>query len=217
MGSKSARSYPPHLGFASEKTCPAAGRGVSFTLNSFLYAVILFLAGCAAVPGRIQESISPFDGAKEIAMEPALVCREDAPKPCYIRLGLFKRSTMSAESVMLLAVVDGTNPIAEGKSLHFDMDGDIASFASIDRKTGYNIGKGPHTTGTAFCKPRANCSVKRYIVDKSFLKQLISARRAAVRISLKKGYVQGQLLNDSETMALPSFRQFYNRVFGPVE
>ena len=185
--------------------------------KSFISVMILFIAGCAVVPGVIQESISSFDGAKEIAMEPAFVCREGARTTCYIRLGLFKRSTMNPESVMLLAVVDGANPISEGESLHFDMDGEIVSFASIDGKTRYGIGTGPHTTGTTFCKPSQGCSVKRYMVDQSFLKRLITAHRAAVRVSLKKGYVQGELMKKGETMALPAFRQFYTRVYGPVE
>lgn len=219
MGSEIARSYLLHLCIASGRPCPAPGRAVSVALRCFLGAVTLFLAGCAVmpVPGRIQESISSFDGAREVAMEPALVCREDARGSCFIRLGLFKRSTMSPESVMLLAVVYGMNPISEGASLHFDIDGDIVSFTSIDGKTRYSIGSGPHTTGTDFRNSSEGCSVKRYIVHRSFLKRLLTAKRSAVRVSLKKGYVQGELLDDGETMALPSFRQFYARVFDPVK
>lgn len=218
MGSRIVTRYPSRFLSSSDRSCSNGGRCVSFLAGLFLYAFVLVLAGCAVtVPGGIQESISSFDGAKEIAMEPALVCREDGPYSCFIRLGLFKRSTMSPESVMLLAVVSGTNPIAEGASLHFDMDGDVVSFTSIDVNTRYSIGTGPHTTGAAFCKPSDGCSVKRYIVDKSFMKRLLTAHRAAVRVSLRRGYVQGELKSGGETMVLPSFRQFYSRVFGPLE
>lgn len=218
MGSRIVTRYPSSFLSASDGFCPSRGRRVSFLLDFLLYATVLLAAGCAVtVPGGIQESISSFDGAKEIAMEPALVCREEGPGSCFIRLGLFKRSTMAPESVMLLAVVSGTNPIAEGASLHFDMDGDVVSFTSIDGKTRYSIGTGPHTTGAAFCKSSDGCSVKRYIVDRSFVKRLINAHRAAVRVSLKRGYVQGELLKGGEAMVLPSFRQFYARVFGPLE
>ncbi len=168
------------------------------------------------MPQRIQESISPFDGAREVSLEPSIVCQIKGSEPCFIRLGLFKRSTMRPDSVILVVVVNGMNSIAEGESLHFNIDGEIIEFDSIDKKTQYEIGKGPHTAGTALCGPSASCSAKRYLVTKDFLKKLLQADRVAVRVDLAKGYLGGLLLKDNPALALPAFSEFYERVFGPV-
>lgn len=185
--------------------------------NSFFIAALLLAAGCASMPERIEESLSPFDGASEISLEPSIVCLIKGPDPCFIRLGLFKRSTMRPDSVILVVVVNGTNAIAEGESLHFNMDGEVADFDSIDNRTQYSIGRGPHTAGTALCGPSASCSVKRYLVTKDFLKKLLQADKRAVRVDLGKGYLGGFLLKDNPTFALPAFIEFYERVFGPVD
>jgi len=195
----------------------SAQRTVYEMRKPFLLALLLLAAGCAAAPERLQESISPFDGAREISLEPSLVCQEKSTETCFIRLGLFKRSTMRPDSVILVVVVNGTKPIAGGKSLHFNVDGEVSAFESIDRKTRYGIGKGPHTSGTELCGPSGSCSARRYLVTRDFLKKLMQADKTAVRVDLAGGYLGGVLLKGSATPVLSDFRQFYERVFGPVD
>lgn len=175
--------------------------------------VLFLLSGCAGPPATIREAVSSFDGATETAMEPSYICSPKSGQPCSIRLGLFKRSTMAPDSVILFVVVDSSDPIAEGESLLFRVNDSVSAFSTIDRKTRYAIGKGPHTTGTEFCGS-ANCSVKRYLVSRDFLKSVTDAREVSMRVLLKKGYMGGLLVDGGPGLALPRFREFYARVFG---
>ncbi len=199
------------ISFAGKKR---TARGMELPLRDALVLAILFaLAGCAG-PGRIREDVSPFDGAQEISLVPAPVCMNDGAQPCFVRLGLYWRSTMNEGSVILIAVVSGDYPITDGESLHFFADGSFISVSSIDRKTRYAFGKGPHTSGTDFSCPTATCSVKRYLVDREILKQLISAKEASMSMDTSRGSIRGPLLRDNPGLALPAFMEFYEKVFG---
>jgi hypothetical protein len=183
------------------------------SVNGTLFLLLLFLlAGCAGAPGKIKVGVSPFDGAQETALDPACAGSDSSGQPCSFRLGLFTRSTMAPGSLILVVVADASNPIAEGDSLYFIMNGRVVPFTSIDRKTKYPIGKGPHTTGAAFCGS-SPCSVKRYLVTRSFLKEVIDAPRVTVRVQLKNGLLEGTLSDGEKDLALPSFREFYAREF----
>jgi hypothetical protein len=184
-------------------------------VNRALFALVLFaLWACAVAPGKIKVSESPFDGARETALDPAYVCSGKPGQACFIRLGLFKRSTMAPDSVILIVVADASNPIIEGESLYFGVNGRVIPLASIDGHTGYAIGRGPHTTGAGFCgKP--GCSVKRYLIDRALLKALLDAPEVSMRVMLKSGPLGAELSGDDPGLALPSFREFYARVFGP--
>ncbi|HNY65173.1 MAG TPA: hypothetical protein PKM41_07015 [Deltaproteobacteria bacterium] len=183
-------------------------------VNRALLVLVLWVAaGCATMPERITVSVSPFDGARETALEPAPVCSRKSGQACPIRMGLYKRSTMSDESVILIVVAETSSPIADGESLLFRVNGRVRGFASIDRSTRYSIGTGPHTAGSSPCRTR-HCSVRRYLVDRAFLKELVAAPGASVRVLLKSGSVDGTLSDNDPELALPSFREFYTAVFG---
>lgn len=185
------------------------------SVNGTLFLLLLFLlASCAGPPGKIAVSVSPFDGAQETALSPACSGGSGSGQPCFVRLGLFIRSTMAPGTLILIAVVDASNPIAEGESLSFTMNGQETALTSIDRKTKYPIGKGPHTTGTAFYQSSGS-SVKRYLVTRAFLKEVIDAPEVSLRVKLKKGSMEGPLSDGDPKLALPSFREFYSREFGP--
>jgi hypothetical protein len=184
-------------------------------MNRALLVLLLFiLAGCAVKPGGINVGVSSFDGADETALEPAPLCDASSGRACLVRLGLYRRSTMAEGSVILIAVAASSNPIADGESLSFRLNGRDFPLSSIDRNTRYGIGQGPHTAGIASCWP-AGCSAKRYLVDKAFLKSLIDTPDASCRIVLQNGFLAGTLGDGDPKLALPSFRRFYARVFGP--
>lgn len=162
-----------------------------------LLAIFVF-AGCVTTPGDIRTYISEFDGAKEIVMEPAWVCKEGTFGTCLIKFGLMKRSTMPQDEVILVAMVKDIQSFKTGESLHFNIDGDIVSFASIDTTTEFEITEGIYlpgvTTPTGYSGvyfPPEGWSSKRYLIDKNFLEKILKAERVAVRIDLRKGYVEG--------------------------
>lgn len=178
-------------------------------VNATLVLLVLFLLhGCAAGPGIIEVSVSAFDEARETALAPSPLCGG-----CPVRLGLFTRSTMAQGSVILVVMVDGPRPIAGGESLFIRVGGAERAFTSIEGSTGYAIGKGPHAAGAASCEA-PGCSVKRYLMDKSFLKSMIETPGTSLRVTLARGSVRGTLEDGDPSLALPRFRQFYARVFG---
>jgi hypothetical protein len=178
--------------------------------------VLILLAGCMArhvAPGFIEESTSAFDGVQETALIPSPACGVSSSTFCSVRLGLFRRATMATESVILVVVVESSSPIAGGESLFISAGGAEKAFTSIDGFTGFAMGKGPHTAGAVTCSgPR--CSMKRYLLSRSFLKSMIDTPSTSLRVVLKKGSLSGTLSDGDPSLALPRFRQFYARVFG---
>jgi hypothetical protein len=178
--------------------------------------VLILLAGCATrsvMPGYIKAGTSAFDGAQETALTPSPVCGGASAAFCSVRLGLFTRTTMSPESVILVVVTEAPSPIAGGESLFISAGSAENAFTSIDNRTGYAIGKGPHTAGAVTCSgPR--CSVRRYLLSRALLKSMIDSPRTTLRIVLKKGSLSGTLSDGDASLALPRFREFYARAFG---
>jgi len=189
-----------------------------FKLGVLLIFSIYFV-GCATpdIPGYIRSSVSEFDGAKEIVMEPAWVCKESGFLNCNIKLGLYRRSTMPENQIVLVAVVQDIKSFGEGKSLHFNIDGEIISFESIDTLTEFETKEGTYIPYSGLYIPPTSWSAKRYLIDKNFLDKILKAQRVAVRIDLRRSYVEGIFSRDAATLARPAFRDFYNEVFGNLQ
>lgn len=170
-------------------------------------SILLLLFGCAAMPGmpgHIIESKSNFDNTKQITMEPAWLYDSQ------IKLGLTKTSNMPDSIIVLDAVVKGTYNFSQGKSLHFNIDGRIKSFESIDLLTDINTSSGLYNS-VAYIPP-ANWSSKRYLITKKFLKQLIHGKKVWVKINLSKVFVEGEFSSDAPTTARPAFRSFLYKI-----
>ena len=185
----------------------------------------LFLYGCVTMPGGIRTNVSEFDGSNEIVMEPAWVCKESTFGDCHIKLGLYWRSTMPQDKLILVAMTDGINAFSNGKSLYFNIDGEFVSFDSIDTLTEYDISEGTYMKGfiasgtyvPGIYIPPVNWSSQRYIVDKYFMEKILKAQRVAVRLDLRRGYVEGVFSKDDPMLARPAFRDFFNKVFGNLQ
>jgi hypothetical protein len=171
---------------------------------------VLLLVACAisgpGVPGHIYESTSKFDNSREITMEPAWLS-DSAPG---IKLRLFKSTRMPKDQVVMDTIVAGAHSFARGKSLHFNIDGDIVSFSSIDELT--DIETSPGFAGGGYYIPPSNWSSKRYLVTMDFLKRIIAAERVIVKVDLRKTYVEGVFSTDGFTTARPAFREFCEKV-----
>ena len=172
-----------------------------------LMAVTLPLA-CAmpGTPGHIYESTSKFDNSKEITMEPAWLY-DSAPG---IKLRLSKSTKMPKDQVVMDAIVAGAHSFARGKSLHFNVDGDIVSFVSIDELTDFETTSG--FVGGGHYIPPSNWSSKRYLLTMDFLDRIINANRVIVKVDLRKTYMEGVFSTDAFTTARPAFREFCEKV-----
>jgi len=179
---------------------------IQVMLTVSLIITILACASMPGMPGYIRESISKFDGSKQISMEPAWLYNSP------IKLALFKNTKMPDSTVMLIAVVTGAHNFARGKSLHLNIDGNIESYASIDDFTDIETTSGYYGSSIGVYIPGSNWSSKRYIVSKEVIYRLINAKDAWVKIDLSKEYVEGRFSSDAPTTARPAFREFYRRI-----
>jgi hypothetical protein len=109
--------------------------------------VLCVLTGCSSMPGMpgyIKESTSTFDKSTELSMEPAMVFRNnDGFSGSDLQLGLFWRSSMRPDEIVVIASVRHAESLSSGNSLHFNVDGQISSFASIDELTDFKYKPGP--------------------------------------------------------------------------
>ena len=168
--------------------------------------ILLSIISCASMPGMpgsISESKSEFDGSRQISMEPAWLYNSS------IKLALFKNTKMGKNDIILTAVVKGAYNFSDGESLHFNIDGDIVSFRSIDSLTSIDTSSGH--VGNIYIPP-SNWSSKDYVVNNDLIKRLINAERAVVKIDLRKSYVEGIFSSDAPTTARPAFRTFYQKM-----
>jgi hypothetical protein len=159
----------------------------------------------AGIPGDVNESVSKFDGTKKILMEPAWAC-----SMCSIKLGLYKTTKMPEHNAVMIAVVTGAHNFRGGKSLHFNVDGDFFSFASIDTMTDVETHPG-YVAGNDYYPP-SNTSSMSYWVTVDFVERLVNAKRVIVKIDLAKDYVEGEFPGDHFTTVRPGFRDFYEKV-----
>jgi len=189
-----------------QKERPMKTNGIIQKFSCFLF--ILLISACATgmpgIPGAISESQSQFDGTKQVSMEPAWLYST------YIKLALFKNSKMNKDDIIMTAVVKGAHNFAKGASLHFNVDGDIISFNSVDSLTDINTSSG--SVGSEIYIPPSNWSSKDYVVSKQFINKIINANKVIVKIDLRKSYVEGKFSHDGYTTARPAFREFLKKI-----
>lgn len=186
---------------------------------------IFLITGCmTGMPGHINVKQSMFDDATETSMDGAWICKSSFD--CPFKMALYKRSTMGEDQVIIEAIVRGTHSLSRGSSLHFNVDGEIISFKSIDTLTDFDTTEGVYMPGQvyptktggyvytgSFSIPPTNWSSKRYLTDKAFLKKIIKAEKVIIKVDLGKTYVEGPFSKDVQTTARPAFRNFYNQIF----
>ncbi len=173
--------------------------------NIFLSIIILFTcAGMPGMPGHITESTSKFDNSKQLTMEPAWV--GDGP----IKFSLFKSTKMPKDTLILEAIIKGIESISQGNSLHFNVDGTIYDFKSIDDLTDFEVEEGWYRS-TIYVPP-ASWSSKRYIIDTKFLNLINSAKNVIVKLNLKNEFVESEFSKDNPTAARPAFKKFYEKM-----
>lgn len=164
-------------------------------MKKLILIAITSFSGCAAIPGmpgHINEKRSSFDGSAELSMDPAFVYRNnDGFSGSDLQLALFWRSAMKPEELIIEASVPGAQSIATTNSLHFNINGEIVSFTSIDQLT--NI---------------EGLSTKRYPITWQFLDRILAAKDVRVRLDLKTTFVEGIFSDNSTSAARPAFSKF---------
>ena len=179
------------------------------TRHIFVLLLLFLASACATVdelasmpgaPGTISEGRSEFDGARELYMEPAWTDGN-------VKLSLRWRSTMAGETAIMVATVKGAHNISDGKSLKFNIDGQVTALQAIDPVTEIQTQSwGHHLSPT-------NWSSREYIVTRAFIDRLLDGNRVVARVDMLRGYAEGVFSEDLPTMARPAFRTFYGMVW----
>lgn len=178
----------------------------------FFLGMALILSGCMTMPGDLIESKSEFDGATEISVIPAHLPAAGDKFASFVSMGLYRRSTMPQDEIILEVVSGIAESFAQGESLHFRIDGEKVSLKSFDELTDFGVTSG-FAGGGHYVPPRSFSS-KRYRIDRVFLERLLGAKQVLVRLDLRRGYLEGEFSKDGPTTARPAFREFFKRVYG---
>lgn len=144
---------------------------------------------------NIEEvGVSDFDGTKHVRVNNI---------PCTgAWFDLYQDSKLSInKSVMLKIKVPGVNSIGDGKSLHFNLDGEILDFDTVDSVTGveevfssqYSPGYvGGGTYVSPYYSPATRASTKQYLITEHNADQIARANKAVMRVDMKQSSVEGR-------------------------
>ena len=178
--------------------------------KSLIFILLVFISGCASMgmPGSITETVSQFDNTKEITMEPAWLYGGSGA----IKIGLYKKSKMETDSVVMTAVVRGTHIFDDKGLLQFNIDGEIVVLESFDNSTIIETVPGMYTSVYSF--PAYNESSKRFLISKDFIFKLLGAEKVWVKVEMQRDYVDGEFSKDYPSLARPAFRKFYEKIWG---
>lgn len=172
-------------------------------------AVLLTLLNACGVgtPGHISKSTSQFDNSSQLMLEPAWVGSMTG-----LKMGLVWNSKMPPDTVLLVAIVQGLNRISDGKSLHFNINGEFLSLTSIDASTNYQTENGGLYLAINTYIPPSNWSSKRYVINRELLDKLVEAEKVVAKIDLDRSAIEGDFTIEAPTTARPAFREFRSKL-----
>jgi hypothetical protein len=181
----------------------------AYPVRSILLAIVVFLLlqGCASTPGSpgyVSTSKSEFDGSEQVTMKPAWIYSSP------IKLGLYWNTNMPDSTFKLVTIVKGTHSFASGKSLKFNVDGEIVALKSVDQMTDYETSSGWSGIGVDIAP--SNWSSKSYAVERSFARKLVESEEVMIRVVLEDSRVEGEFSTDAPTTARPAFEKFLSEV-----
>jgi hypothetical protein len=108
--------------------------------------------------------------------------------------------TYVPKSYLLTLKVTGYHSIADGKSLHFNIDGEIIDLRTIDSITEfeevYHSIYQPGYIGTnyyipSFYSSAVNASTKRYVINELLVHKIADANKVVMKVDLSRTYVEG--------------------------
>lgn len=171
----------------------------------------ILIGACSSIPGMpgyLSVETSSFDNSTQVSMEPAYVFKtNNGFSGADIHLSLFWRSTMQDDEVVLIASVTNAKNIARGESLHFNIDGTVHSFESVDSLTKIKYERGS-SDGTI---SGHNVSSKRYLVTKQFVQQILNASNVKVKLDLYNSFYEGVFTDTTTSSAYGAFKKFIEK------
>ena len=154
----------------------------------FFLLIITVLPGCVAYP-RAEEKITMDHKGRS-------KCVTNIWCGSYLSFDLYQNTEMGKKQiVMLKAWVTGTESIGDGKSLFFDLDGEI-----LVLEVGTDVTKFESTCIEDSLYNNYRGSGKIYFISEYILKQIAEADRVVAKVILgvSHKYVEGECISNTE-------------------
>lgn len=144
-----------------------------------------------------ETGVSDFDGTKYIRMKNLSCIKKDVG----LLLDLYQDTKMAKENIVILTLkVTGYHSIADGSSLHFNIDGEIINLKTMDNTTAieevYHSIYQPGYVGRdiyipSVYSPAVQASTKRYVITDTFVDKVANSKKAVIKVDLARSYVEG--------------------------
>jgi hypothetical protein len=170
-----------------------AVRSVLLVLFGAAALVALFaLTGCAGLPGNVATSSSEFDQSTQVTVEPGWL-HGGGLKTAPLKVGGFWSD--QAPGQFQLEVVSLDSPLIE--RLKVRLDDQRFEFAPARQMA--DISAEPVYGGAQ--------SSKVFVVPLDFVRQMVTAREAIIRVEFPGSFAEGRFAFDQQTYARPAFRK----------
>jgi hypothetical protein len=135
-----------------------------------------------------ETGVSEFDGTKYVRMRNV----ECPGKGVNVLFDLYQDSrSVRVNQVVLKAKVTGIHSIRDGKSLHFNIDGEFMDFETRDHTTGMEE-LFPNQYGAPSYAPGMHASTRQYLVPEASIEKVGKGKRVVVRVDLSDSYAEGR-------------------------
>lgn len=144
-----------------------------------------------------ETGASDFDGKKYVRMKNISCIKKDVG----LLLDLYQDSKMAKNNIVILTLkVTGYHSIADGHSLHFNIDGEIIDLKTMDDITAveevYPSIYQPGYIGSdiyipSVYSPAVQASTKRYVVTDTFVDKVANSKKVVMKADLARTYVEG--------------------------
>lgn len=143
-----------------------------------------------------ETGASDFDGTKYIRMK-----NISCIKNVGLLLDLYQDSKMAKQNIVILTLkVTGYHSIADGSSLHFNIDGEIIDLKTMDNVTAFEevypsiyqpgyIGSNVYIP--SFYSPGVQASTKRYVITNAFVDKIANSSKVIMKADLARTFVEG--------------------------
>lgn len=176
-------------------------KGIFFSLIlslMFMGCVSLDTKGIVKSMYNVPETgVSDFDGTKYIRMKNISCIKKDVG----LLLDLYQDTKMAKKNIVILTLkVTGYHSIADGSSLHFNIDGEIIDLKTMDNITAieevYHSIYQPGYIGRdiyipSIYSPAVQASTKRYVITDTFVDKVANSKKVVMKVDLARTYVEG--------------------------
>ena len=182
-------------------------------MRIIILTLSILLTGCASIPGmpgHLTTTVSTYDDSKSITMKPAFLLTSTGD--VAVSFGMYWNSKIEKNTVIMTVRVAKAVSIDNGKSLNFNVNGELFSFEPIDLYTMFNRDPSIVTGGVYI--PGTNWASKRYVIPSSFMDKINTAKSVKVRVELSTSYVEANYIWSAPSSIKSSAVSFMKKIRG---